>query len=107
MDVDLHVKEVADQGYTIVNDAIEPELVDALNEALGRLERFLDVRPSPNSFEGHKTLRVYNLLAFDDVWQRVPVHERVLPVVEGVLDPGCLISSLSSIDILPDEAAQP
>jgi ectoine hydroxylase-related dioxygenase (phytanoyl-CoA dioxygenase family) len=107
MDVDLHVKEVAEQGYTIVKDAIEPALVDSLKDAVSRLERFLEVQPSRNSFEGHKTLRVYNLLAFDDIWQRVPVHERVLPVVEGVLDQGCLISSLSSIDILPGEAAQP
>jgi ectoine hydroxylase-related dioxygenase (phytanoyl-CoA dioxygenase family) len=107
MDVDLHVKEVAEQGYTVVEDAIEPALVDELNDSLARLERFLDVQPSPNSFEGHKTLRVYNLLAYDDVWQRVPVHPHVLPVVEGVLDHGCLISSLSSIDILPGETAQP
>jgi ectoine hydroxylase-related dioxygenase (phytanoyl-CoA dioxygenase family) len=107
MDVDLHVKEVAEQGYTIVEDAIEPSLVDELNDSLAHLERFLDVQPSPNSFEGHKTLRIYNLLAYDDVWQRVPVHEHVLPVIEGVLDHGCLISSLSSIDILPGETAQP
>src|SRR5690242_2519984 len=107
MDVDLHAKEVAEQGYTIVNDAIAPGLLDGLHDALGRLERFLDVQPVPNSFEGRKTLRVYNLLAFDDIWQRVPVHEHVLPVVERVLDPGCLISSLSSIDILPGEVAQP
>src|SRR5215471_16650128 len=107
MDVDLHVKAVAEQGYTIVEDAIEPALVDELNDSLARLERSLDVQPSPNSFEGHKTLRIYNLLAYDDVWQRVPVHEHVLPVVEGVLDHGCLISSLSSIDILPGESAQP
>ena len=31
----------------------------------------------------------------------------VLPIVEGVLDPGCLISSLSSISIQPGETAQP
>jgi ectoine hydroxylase-related dioxygenase (phytanoyl-CoA dioxygenase family) len=31
----------------------------------------------------------------------------VLPIVDRVLDPGCLISSLSSIDILPGEIAQP
>jgi ectoine hydroxylase-related dioxygenase (phytanoyl-CoA dioxygenase family) len=37
----------------------------------------------------------------------VPVHPNVLPIVEGVLDPGCLISSLSSIRILPGEIAQP
>src|SRR3954453_14569510 len=107
MELELHVKEVAEQGYTIVEDAIEPELVDALNDSLDRLERFFDVRPSPNSFEGHKTLRLYNLLAFDDVWQRVPVHPSVLSVVDRVLDPGCLISSLSSIDILPSESVQP
>src|SRR3954453_4508140 len=107
MDVDLHVKEVAEQGYTIVEDAIEPGLIDALNDALSRLERYLDVQPSPNSFEGHRTLRIYNLLAYEDLWQRVPVHEHVLPIVERVLDPGCIISSLSSIDILPGEIAQP
>jgi ectoine hydroxylase-related dioxygenase (phytanoyl-CoA dioxygenase family) len=107
IDIELHVKEVADQGYTIVEDAIAPELVDELSESLARLERCFDVRPSPNSFEGHHTLRIYNLLAFDDLWQRVPVHEHVLPMVERVLDPGCLISSLSSIDILAGETAQP
>ena len=41
------------------------------------------------------------------VCERVPVHRHVLPIVEGVLDPGCLISSLSSIAILPGETAQP
>ena len=107
MDVELHVKEVAEQGYTIVENAIEPTLIDELNAALARLEQYLDVQPAPNSFEGHKTLRVYNLLAYDDLWQQVPVHQHVLPVVERVLDPGCIISSLSSIDILPGEIAQP
>jgi len=37
----------------------------------------------------------------------VAVHERVLPIIESVLDRGCLISSLSSTDIGPGEAAQP
>ena len=41
------------------------------------------------------------------MWQRVPVHQSVLAIVEGVLDPGCLISSLSSVNIGPDETAQP
>jgi ectoine hydroxylase-related dioxygenase (phytanoyl-CoA dioxygenase family) len=107
VDVELHVKEVAEQGYTIIEDAIEPALVDALDADLRGLEQFLDVQPSPNSFEGHHTLRIYNLLAYSSLYQQVPVHEHVLPVVEGVLDPGCLISSLSSIAILPGEDAQP
>jgi ectoine hydroxylase-related dioxygenase (phytanoyl-CoA dioxygenase family) len=107
MDVQVHVKEVAEQGYTIVENAIEPELVDAIAADLLRLEEFLDVQPAPNSFEGHQTRRVYNLLAYEPIWRRVPVHQSVLPVIDGVLDPGCLISSLSSITILPGETAQP
>jgi ectoine hydroxylase-related dioxygenase (phytanoyl-CoA dioxygenase family) len=107
IDTNLHVKEVAEQGYTIVENAIEPALIDELTGALQRLEKYFDVQPASNSFEGHKTMRVYNLLAFDNVWQQVPVHDHVLPIIDGVLDPGCLISSLSSIDILPGEIAQP
>ncbi|MGH8979272.1 MAG: phytanoyl-CoA dioxygenase family protein [Acidimicrobiia bacterium] len=107
MDAQLHIDEVAEQGYTIVEGAIEPDLVDALNEDLLRLEQCFDVQPSANSFEGKRTLRVYNLLAFGALYERIPVHANVLPVVDGVLDPGCLISSLSSIGILPGETAQP
>ena len=102
-----HVQHVADHGYTIVEDAIEPELIDALRRDLIRLEEFFQVEPAGNSFEGFHTLRVYNLLAFDRIFERVPVHGNVLPIVEGVLDRGCLISSLSSISIMPGEVAQP
>jgi ectoine hydroxylase-related dioxygenase (phytanoyl-CoA dioxygenase family) len=102
-----HTKRLEEDGYTIVEDAIEPDLLDALATALRDLERFFDVQPAGNSFEGAHTLRVYNLLALGRVWERVPVHPNVLPLVEHVLDPGCLISSLSSITILPGETAQP
>ena len=74
---------------------------------IGQLERIFEIVSSPNVFEGANTLRVYNLLALSPVWQQVPVHARVLPVVEGVLDAGCLVSSLSSIRIMPSESAQP
>jgi ectoine hydroxylase-related dioxygenase (phytanoyl-CoA dioxygenase family) len=107
VDVERHVQTIAEQGYTIVEDAIEPDLVDALNDHLLDLERFLEVEPSPNSFEGHRTIRIYNLLAFGKLYERIPMHPSVLPIVDGVLDPGCLISSLSSISILPGETAQP
>ena len=63
--------------------------------------------PAGNDFEGTRTVRIYNLLAHGALYERVPVHENVLPIVEGVLDRGCLISSLSSIAIGPGEKAQP
>jgi len=99
--------EIVEQGYTIVPDAIDLDLVDALVAALDRLERDLEVVPAANDFEGERTVRIYNLLALDPLFQQVPVHPAVLPVVEGVLDPGCLISSLSSIAIGQGETIQP
>ena len=102
-----HVGAIARDGYTIIRNAIEPSLLDELTANLELLERIFEIVASPNLFEGANTLRVYNLLALSPVWQQVPVHARVLPVVEGVLDAGCLISSLSSIRIMPGESAQP
>src|SRR5437867_4125315 len=102
-----HVEKVRADGFTIVEGAIEPDLIDALNEVLLRLERDLRVIPAANTFEGQRTVRIYNLLAHGAPFDRIPTHPAVLPIVEGVLDPGCLISSLSSIAIDPGESAQP
>lgn len=102
-----HIAEVRERGYTIVDNAIEASLVDALNEALSRLERDLGAKPAMNQFEGHRTVRIYNLLAHGQPFAEIPAHAAILPIVEGVLDPGCLISSLSSVAIDPGEVAQP
>ncbi len=106
-DLAAHVDAIATDGYTVVEGAIEPDLVDALADDLERLERVLGAVPAGNSFEGAHTVRIYNLLVHGALYERVPVHEHVLPVVEGVLDRGCLVSSLSSIAIDPGETAQP
>jgi ectoine hydroxylase-related dioxygenase (phytanoyl-CoA dioxygenase family) len=106
-DADRHAAEIAERGYTILEDALDRNLVSALLEDLERLHTALDVKPAENGFEGTATLRVYNLLVHGEHWQGVPLHDNVLPVVERVLDPGCLVSSLSSITILPGETAQP
>jgi ectoine hydroxylase-related dioxygenase (phytanoyl-CoA dioxygenase family) len=105
--IERHVDAIARDGYTVLERVIEPELVEALAADLERLERTFAVEPAGNSFEGDHTIRIYNLLAFGKLYEAIPVHERVLPVVEGVLDGGCLVSSLSSISILPGETAQP
>ena len=102
-----HLDQIATDGYTIIEDAIEPSLIDALITDLDGLEAKLGVVPATNSFEGTATVRIYNLLVYGPHFEQIPVHANVLPVVEGVLDDGCLISSLSSIAICPSETAQP
>ena len=105
--LERHAGRIARDGYTVVENAIEPDLLEALREDLLRLEKEHDVRPADNPFEGARTVRIYNLLVHGDLYPRIPVHENVLPLVERVLDRGCLISSLSSISIDPGEIAQP
>jgi ectoine hydroxylase-related dioxygenase (phytanoyl-CoA dioxygenase family) len=106
-DTGIALEEIAEQGYTVLPDVIEPDLCDALTDALLRIERENQVVPADNDFEGTRTVRIYNLLAHGAPFDRVPIHPAVLPIVEGVLDDGCLISSLSSIAIGPDETPQP
>ena len=93
-------------GYTIVPDVFERR----------RRRRWSPTstpsRPTAASsrrqqLRGPTTVRIYNLLVHGELFERVPVHPNVLPIVEGVLDRGCLISSLSSIAIGPGETAQP
>jgi ectoine hydroxylase-related dioxygenase (phytanoyl-CoA dioxygenase family) len=102
-----HLARIDADGYTILEHAIEPDLVDALRDTIRRLERDLDVQPRATAAEGHSTLRMYNLLAKDPVFQKMPVHPNVLPIVEAMLDRGCLLSGMTAIDIGPGEDPQP
>ncbi|MGI8794693.1 MAG: phytanoyl-CoA dioxygenase family protein [Acidimicrobiales bacterium] len=106
-EIDGHVEAIAEQGYTIVEDAFPPSVADEIHVDLDRLEESLGVEPAGNVFEGATTWRIYNLLAHGDLYGRIPLLPAALSVVERVLDRGCLISSLSSIVIGPGEKAQP
>ncbi len=102
-----HRGEITEQGFTVLHDVFDADAAADLDAALRRLEDELGAVPAANSFEGAHTVRIYNLLAHGPLFQAIPVHPGVLPVVESVLDPGCLVSSLSSIAIDPGETAQP
>ncbi|HEX9259839.1 MAG TPA: phytanoyl-CoA dioxygenase family protein [Acidimicrobiales bacterium] len=102
-----HAARLERDGYTIVEDALDPAAADEIVATIDRLEAELGIGPGTNGFEGRSTHRIYNLLVHGPLFEQIPVHPEVLPVVETVLDPGCLLSSLSSIVIGPGEIAQP
>jgi hypothetical protein len=83
------------------NLQLNPELVDGLITALQRVEREHRLGPARTSFEGFKTVRINNLLTYDDLFWEVPLHDNVLPVVERVLDKECLLSSFCSLVLGP------
>ncbi len=102
--VEQHLKTIDEQGFTIVQ--IEPELNRRLADTVKRLEDELDVQPKMNRAEGYNTKRMYNLLAKDRAFWEMPVHHRVLPLVNGVLDKWALLSGTTAMNIGPGEDLQ-
>ncbi len=102
-----HAARIRDDGYTIIEGAADEELVEALKQAIERIERDRHLGTARTSFEGFKTLRINNLLTYDDIFWNVPLHDDVLPIVERVLDKECLLSSFCSLVLGPGEVAQP
>ena len=105
-DAKAHAAHIAELGYTIIENAIDLDVIDSLDEDLLRLEHKLGIVPADNLFEGDHTTRIYNLLLHGPLYEAIPVHPNILPVCEEVLDPGLLVSSLSSIAIAGGETAQ-
>jgi ectoine hydroxylase-related dioxygenase (phytanoyl-CoA dioxygenase family) len=106
-DLDAHVAALDRDGFTIIEDAIEPELIEALVATIDRLMVDLAVPLGSNAFLGAHTRRIFNLLSRDPIFARVPLHPGVLPLVERVLDRQCLLSSLTAIEMQPGQAPQP
>jgi ectoine hydroxylase-related dioxygenase (phytanoyl-CoA dioxygenase family) len=102
-----HLARVETDGYSLLEGAIEPELVEQLLTTIRRVEAELEVQPKATLAEGHATMRMYNLLAKDPAFRAMPLHPNVLPIVERLLDRGCLLSGMTAIDIGPGEHAQP
>lgn len=101
------IQQFRRDGFAVIRDAIEPELVAALRTALARLETEQGFGYRDTAFEGTRTVRIYNLLVHDPVFARVPIQPKVLALAEVLLDPGLLLSSLSAITLGPGQAAQP
>jgi ectoine hydroxylase-related dioxygenase (phytanoyl-CoA dioxygenase family) len=102
-----HAGRIRDDGFTVIENAADPALVRGLIAAVERIEREHDLKAAKTSFEGFKTLRVNNLLTYDEIFWEVPLHDNVLPVVERVLDRECLLSSFCSLVLGPGQEAQP
>jgi ectoine hydroxylase-related dioxygenase (phytanoyl-CoA dioxygenase family) len=106
-EVASHADRIRNDGYTVLERVVAPQLVEDLKAAVERIERDHNLGLAKTSFEGFKTLRINNLLTYDDVFWEVPLHEAVLPVVEAVLDKECLLSSFCSLVLGPGQEAQP
>jgi ectoine hydroxylase-related dioxygenase (phytanoyl-CoA dioxygenase family) len=106
-DVPAPLATLERDGYAVLEGVIEPELVGTLLETVDRVMVDTDIPFGSNAFLGVRTRRIFNLLARDPLFARVPLHPAVLPLVEQELDEQCLLSSLTAIEMQPGQHAQP
>ena len=105
-DIQSHADRIRDDGYTVIEAAASPDW-SGIERGGGTDRAGAPSRAGQNVVRGFKTVRVNNLLTYDDIFWEVPLHENVLPVVERVLDKECLLSSFCSLVLGPGQEAQP
>jgi len=92
-------------GFVVVPDLLSPRDVAAMRAALApHLGGELMGR---NDFEGHRTERVYSLVARDPVFAELVQHPHVLALCDALLEPNYLLTASQAIHIHPGETPQP
>ncbi|HUF85402.1 MAG TPA: phytanoyl-CoA dioxygenase family protein [Acidimicrobiia bacterium] len=96
--------QLDEQGYAVIEDAIAPDELAAVREALAP---HLSAGPyGRNDFEGFMTQRVYSLPVKSRAFDRLIEDEAVLAVAENCLGPNFLLTAALAINLGPGETAQ-
>ena len=104
MDIERHAQEIETQGYSVIEDFLDPGM---LAEVRHELAFYLGTHQGRNRFEGMQTERVYTLVARARVFWRMVLDPRILALCDRFLLPNYLLTASQAIRIAPGEAAQP
>lgn len=99
-----HLQELADQGFTLIPDFLEPALLSSVNE---RFDEMLGSHRGRNNFEGQRTERIYTLVARHKIFQDIVEDPRVLALCDALFQPNYLLTASQAIVIGPGETPQP
>ena len=103
----VHDDELAtllDQGYVIVPGVLGERTLSAVRE---QLAPHLQGRyPGRNDFEGFHSQRVYALLDKAPVIEQLVANDRIMPLLDAVMEPNFLLSACLAIQLHPGETAQ-
>ena len=97
-----HVDAVETDGYTILQDVITPERIEALKKRVREIERdSLGNIEADDPNDETSFLRTGGLLRIDPLFWDVPIEPDVLEVLEGALGADFLLSTFSALDVQP------
>jgi ectoine hydroxylase-related dioxygenase (phytanoyl-CoA dioxygenase family) len=104
-DLSHHLHQLNVDGYTVVEDLAEPELVARLK---AQLSPYLQgAKFGRNNFEGHFSERVYALLAKASAVAELVEHPFIVSVLDTLLPKNYLLSAALAINVHPGETPQP
>ncbi|MBV6271379.1 phytanoyl-CoA dioxygenase family protein [Alcaligenaceae bacterium CGII-47] len=95
------------QGFVVLERLIADDQVQSLLAAMRAAEAARGYSYAKTSFEGYKTVRINNLLTYDEAFWQVPLQPEVLQLSEAILDKELLLSSLCTLTLGPGQEAQP
>uniref|UniRef100_A0A7S3ZFN9 Uncharacterized protein n=1 Tax=Lotharella globosa TaxID=91324 RepID=A0A7S3ZFN9_9EUKA len=94
-------------GFLVLRNVLSRGSLDEIRQALGPyIREGKKANLGRNNFEGHKTNRVYALLAKSRAFDQIAENKRVLDIMDRVLMPNYLLSACLAIDIHPGETPQ-
>jgi ectoine hydroxylase-related dioxygenase (phytanoyl-CoA dioxygenase family) len=97
-DLEAHAGAIERNGYTLIEDFMDAARLAEVRRVLGF---YLGSHSGRNPFEGHRTERVYTLVARGRVFWDLALDERVLALCERFLLPGFLLTASQAICIRP------
>jgi ectoine hydroxylase-related dioxygenase (phytanoyl-CoA dioxygenase family) len=100
--IEADFQKLIEDGYVVIENLISHEDVATIREVCVPL---LD-KTGRNSFEGHLTQRLYNVLARTRAADMLVEHPRILALLDRLMMPNYLLSQAQAINILPGEQAQ-
>lgn len=99
------VAAIEADGFAIVDQLLDEPTLDRVHAALEpELNRN---RFGRNNFEGHRTDRIYTLVARGKVFEDITTHPLVMGVCDRLLQPNYLLTASQAIHIRPGETPQP
>ncbi len=105
--VQSHIEAIERGGYTIIENVLKPDSVDAIGKRVREIEKkTLGETKRGTPVDGSSQLRTAGLLQLDPLFREIPILADVLPVVQGILGAECLLTSFSAIDVLPGKNDQ-
>lgn len=101
------LKELEQNGYTIIEGVIEDSELAILNKAYSGAVQKKNLTFSKTRFEGDKTIRLYNPLNTCPEFSSLVLNGQVLPIAEEVLGQDLILSSMTIIGLFPGQLSQP